>query len=71
MAWQITFPHSISNAGRSIICRMESADAARRKAESMLGFPICDWPIIAREIPDEAAEALGIADNSCVEIGAE
>lgn len=79
MAWQITFPRQQGNptfeaggaASRTVICRIEDGDEARRAAERLIGPPYSEWPIVAKEIIDDAAESLGIEVGECLEFRSE
>ncbi len=79
MAWQITFPRQQGNptfeagetASRTVICRIEDGDEARRAAELLIGPSYSEWPIVAKEISDDAVASLGIEAGECREFRSE
>lgn len=79
MAWRITFPREqvspafelSKSVSRTVICRIEDGDEARRAAERLVGPAYSEWPIVAKEIADDAAETLGIEAGACREFRGE
>jgi hypothetical protein len=73
VAWQFTFPKDVagnappSNAqlSRTVVCRIEDQAEARKLAESLIGAHSSSYPLVLKELADDAAAHLGIALGSC------